>query len=256
MIAALGMYDRAETAAANDRFWALIRDGMRARGIAAPEALTRGAGAYWPAWEAADLVLAQTCGLPYRSRLHERVTLIGTPDYGVEGCAPGFYRSVLVVRADDRRGRLEEFAGARFAFNEGLSQSGWAAPQAHAAERGFQFRPDVQSGGHLFSLRAVAEGRADIAALDAVTWRLLQRWEAAARAVRVLEMTAPTPGLPFIAAAGADAAGSFAAVEAAVAALTGAERETLGLRGFVFIPRDSYLAIPLPPTIEQIARSN
>lgn len=40
MIASLGMYDRPETMAANDRLWALVRDGLRARGIAAPEALT------------------------------------------------------------------------------------------------------------------------------------------------------------------------------------------------------------------------
>ena len=64
MIASLGMYDRTETAAANDRLWAGIRDGLRARGIAAPEALTRGDGAYWPAWQAPDLVLSQTCGFP------------------------------------------------------------------------------------------------------------------------------------------------------------------------------------------------
>ena len=89
MIAALGMYDRPETAAANDALWALIRDGLRARGMDAPEVLTRGAGAYWPAWESPDMLLSQTCGLPFRARLHEKVTLIGTPDYGVEGCALG-----------------------------------------------------------------------------------------------------------------------------------------------------------------------
>lgn len=256
MIASLGMYDRAETRAANDRFWGLIRDGMRARGIAAPDGLTRGDGAYWAAWQAPDLVLSQTCGLPYRSRLHGQVTLIGTPDYGVAGCAPGYYRSVFVVRGDDPRRAVEDFAGARFAFNEGLSQSGWAAPQAHAAALGFQFRPDVESGGHVLSLRAVAEGRADIAALDAVTWALAQRWEPAAAAVRVLALTEPTPGLPFIAAAGADAAGSFAAVAEAVAGLSDADRDVLRLKGFVRIPRDSYLAVPLPPRIEQIARSD
>ncbi|MFN7224061.1 MAG: hypothetical protein ACK4MS_08580, partial [Paracoccaceae bacterium] len=103
MIASLGMYDRPETSAANDALWALIRDALRDRGRDAPQALTRGEAACWPAWQAPDLVLSQTCGLPFRSRLHDHVTLIGTPDYGVEGCAPGYYRSVLIARSDDPR---------------------------------------------------------------------------------------------------------------------------------------------------------
>ena len=99
MIASLAMYDRAEAQPANDRLWGLIRDGLRRSGGAAPDRLTRGDGAYWPAWEAPDLVLSQTCGYPFRARLIGTVTLIGTPDYGVTGCPPGHYcsRSESVV---------------------------------------------------------------------------------------------------------------------------------------------------------------
>ena len=104
MIASLPMYDRPETAAANDRLWAGIRDRLRAEGLPAPEALIHGASDLWPQWTSPDLVLSQTCGYPYRSRLHGQVLLVGTPDYGVDGCAPGHYRSVFVARADDPRG--------------------------------------------------------------------------------------------------------------------------------------------------------
>ena len=117
MIASLGMYDLAPAQPANDRYWALIRDNLRTRGLAAPEALTRGEAAYFPAWDAPDLVLSQTCGYPFRALLHARVTYVGTPDHGVEGCAPGYYRSVFVVRADDPRTGLDAFDGAAFAFN-------------------------------------------------------------------------------------------------------------------------------------------
>ena len=127
MIASLGMYDRAETAQANDNLWGLIRDRLRAEGHQAPDTLTRGSGAYWPAWEAPDLVFSQTCGFPYRARLHGTVTLIGTPDYGVAECPPGHYCSVFVARTDDDRGPLSAYSGAAFAFNDDLSQSGWAA---------------------------------------------------------------------------------------------------------------------------------
>ena len=127
MIASLGMYDRPETAAANDRLWAGIRDGLRAEGIDAPDALTRGAHAYWDAWQSPGLVFSQTCGFPFRAKLHDQVTLIGTPDYALPGCPPGHYNSVFVARKDDPRASLAEFSGAAFAFNEDLSQSGWAA---------------------------------------------------------------------------------------------------------------------------------
>jgi hypothetical protein len=68
VIAALPMYDRPETRAATDRFWELTRDALSLRGIDAPEALTRDRDP-WDIWQAPDLVLAQTCGLPYRSGL-------------------------------------------------------------------------------------------------------------------------------------------------------------------------------------------
>lgn len=253
MIASLGMYDRAETAAANDRLWAGIRDGLRARAIAAPDTLTRGEGAYWQAWERPDLVLSQTCGFPYRARLHGKVTLIASPDYGLEGCPPGYYRSVFVARSDDSR-TLPEFRTARFAFNEGLSQSGWAAAQNHAFGMGFRFLPSLETGSHRASALAVAEGRADLACLDALTWRMLQRWEPAVEGLRDVAHTAPTPALPYIAAAGADADATHAALADAVAALSADDREALSLRGVVRIATQAYLAVPIPPTPEQIAQ--
>ncbi len=218
MIASLPMYDRAETAAANDRLWAAIRDRLRAEGLAAPDALTRGADDLWPQWTSPDLVFSQTCGFPYRARLHGKVTLIGTPDFGVEGAPPGHYRSMFVARADDPRQSVKAFDGAAFAYNEDLSQSGWAAPQTHAARLGIRLPPALKTGAHRLSALAVLDGRADIAALDAVTWRMLRRWDAFAAELKVVGMTDPTPGLPYIAAAGQDRERLFAVVAAAIAA--------------------------------------
>lgn len=256
MIASLGMYDFGAASAANDRLWSLIRDGLRQRGIDAPEALTHGAGAYWDAWQSPDLILSQTCGYPFRARLHDRVTYVGTPDYGVEGCAPGQYRSVFVVRADDPRQTLAEFDGARFAFNEPLSQSGWAAPQTQAAKLGLHLPPVVQTGAHRLSAQAVAEGRADIAALDAVTFALMQAADPVFAHLRVVGMTDPTPGLPLITASGRDPEPIFAVVAEAIAALPADDRTTLRLKGIVRVPVTDYLAVPNPPAPEQIAGSD
>lgn len=255
MIASLGMYDRAECQPANDRLWALIRDGMRAKGLTAPDNLTRGAGAYWPAWQAPDLVLSQTCGFPYRAKLHGHVTLIGTPDFSVESCQPGYYRSIFVARKDDVRSTLADFDGATLAFNEPLSQSGWAAPQNHARSHGLTLKPHVQSGGHLLSARAVADGRAEIAAIDAVTWAMIAKWEALAANLKVVGQTDPTPGLPFIAAIGANASQMFQIIDKAIADLVADDRDTLRLRGIVKIAPEAYLAVPTPPTPQDLGFS-
>ena len=62
-IAALPMYDWPEARAAVDGFWAAVRDRLRARGIDAPEALSREIG-LTEGWTHPRLVLGQTCGLP------------------------------------------------------------------------------------------------------------------------------------------------------------------------------------------------
>lgn len=246
MIASLMMYQRAELSAAHDRLWVLIRDGLRGRGIQAPDALSQEADEF-TVWLDPQLALSQTCGMPYRLWLHDQVSLVGTPDYGVDGCPPGYYRSALVVRADDPRADLPAFKPARFAYNQSFSQSGFAAPYGHLQARGFFFADRVQTGGHLASARAVAEGAADIAALDAVSWRNMERFEAFAAQLRVLDWTAPTPGLPLITAARNDANAVFEAVQDAIAALAPDDAQALGLKGIIRIPKADYLAVPNPP---------
>lgn len=242
MIAHLGMYDRPETAAANDRFWALVRSHLGE----GPDALTRGAD-FWEVWHDPDLLLSQTCGMPYRTRLHGKVTLVGTPDYGLEGCPPGHYCSVFIARADNQIGQdLAAFEGARFAYNEAVSQSGWAAPRTHMTNRGIEPGSLVQSGGHLLSAQAVAEGRADFAALDALTWELIREHDGFAADLIELERTEPTPTLPFITAKDRDPGPLFAAVSAAIADLDDADRALLHLKGVLAIPAGDYLAVPTP----------
>ncbi|MEY4981862.1 MAG: hypothetical protein RIR62_128 [Pseudomonadota bacterium] len=246
MIAALPMYDRAETAAANDRFWALVRDGLRARGIDAPDALRRGDADLMPQWLSPDLVLSQTCGFPYRARLHGRVQLVGTPDYGVEGCPPGHYRSILIAHPDDPRGTLAAFDGAAMAYNDGMSQSGWAAAQNHAAQAGIRLAAGPETGSHRASFLAVAEGRAALAAIDAVTFAYLSQFDAARDRVKVIGATDPTPGLPYVCALAVDAGAVLAAVESAIPALSPQDRALLRLKRIVQLPPAAYLAVASP----------
>ena len=239
MIAALPMYDRPELRAETDALWAAIRDALHGRGVDAPETLTRDRDP-WEIWQSPDLILAQTCGLPYRARLHGRVTLVATPEYALPGCPPGHYCSVILARGVDVPDR------PRVAINDPLSQSGWAALQDWAATAGLPLGPVTITGSHAASARAMAEGRADLAAIDAQTWRQLVRFDGADPALEIAR-TPPTPGLPLITAAGRDPAPIRAALSEALATLPAATAAALDLRGFVTIDPAAYRAIPIPP---------
>ena len=246
MIASLMMYRRPELDAAHDRYWALIRSNLAKMGIDSPDTLSQEADEFL-VWKHAELTLSQTCGMPYRLWLHREVALVGTPDFGIGGCPPGYYTSPLVIRADDARSTMDEFLGARFAYNQTHSQSGFAAAYNHIGERGWWFDDLLHTEQHLESARSVVDGRADIASLDAVSWRLIKQYEPFAADLRVLEWTKPTPGLPLITAKGNDTDAIFAAVERAILELTIEDRAGLGLVGLVRIPAEAYLAIPNPP---------
>ncbi|EAQ01887.1 hypothetical protein OB2597_00680 [Pseudooceanicola batsensis HTCC2597] len=248
MIASLPMYDRPETAGANDRFWDGVREHLAERGIAAPERLSRGED-LWSCWENPDLFLSQTCGLPYRSRLHGKVRIVGTPDYRLEGCPPGHYASWMIVRADDDRTEPHHWREKRFVFNEARSQSGWAGPLAHALRLGSGFASMRESGSHVASARAVAEGEADIAGIDAQTWRMIEACDPWADRLRRIGTTPPTPGLPFITGPHTPpetVAALRAAIGAAIAALSAGDRAVLHLHDIVTIDAADYLAVPTP----------
>ena len=63
-------------------------------------------------------------------------------------------------------------------------------------------RPEwIETGSHRASVRAVAEEKADVAAIDAVCWALALRYEPeAVSRLKVIGQTPLRPGLPFITA--------------------------------------------------------
>ncbi len=247
MIASLPMYDWPEIAGETDRFWGLIRQRLCQDGIDAPAHLDRQTDP-WAVWQDPTLVLAQTCGMPYRTRLHGRVALVGTPDYGLPDAPPGYYYSAIVARREDT-GPLSAFRDRVLAYNDAISQSGWAAVQNLAAESGFAFSRLLLTGAHRSSAEAVADGRADLAAIDAVTWRLIETYRPAiAERLHIICRTDPTPGLPLITALSRDPASVAAAVRQAIADLPTDDRQALGLAGLVAIPAEAYLAVPNPPS--------
>jgi ABC-type phosphate/phosphonate transport system substrate-binding protein len=71
---------------------------------------------------------------------------------------------------------------------------------APLAEAGHFFSEATQTGSHAASLKLVAAGKADVAAIDCVTFALLSRYRPSALTnVRELCRSASAPGLPYVA---------------------------------------------------------
>ena len=176
LIACLPMYDWPEVRPATDALWAAMATAFARHGVDAPASLDREIRRE-DAWVAPNLVLGQTCGLPFMRSLRGRATLLGSPIYDLPAAEPGDYYSVVVARADDPAAAISDFQGRRVAYNGADSQSGYAALQvvvAPLAEDSQFFGSGIATGTHRASAAAVAGGDADIAALDAVSWELLR----------------------------------------------------------------------------------
>lgn len=166
-------------------------------------------------WRHPGLLLAQTCWGPMiETDLQSHVRVVHQPDYSAfEGGQGTFYSSAIVMRAIQSPTRapadgsavlpLDLLRGSRFAFNDPHSRSGRLGLKADldAVGEGLAiFAELVQTGAHRLSIRAVAEGRADVAAIDCRSWALAQRFEPAAAGLQAVGWTARRLGLPFVAA--------------------------------------------------------
>ena len=153
-------------------------------------------------WNHPDLLLGQTCGYPLTHALRGKVRPLGVPHYDAAGCQGVRYCSHLVVAADSPFETLADLPGKTAVYNSADSQSGMnafrhrVAPLAAGASF---FSSVIKSGSHLASLKLVAEGRADIASIDAVCWALAcQELPELTAKLRSIGVTAAAPGLPLI----------------------------------------------------------
>jgi ABC-type phosphate/phosphonate transport system substrate-binding protein len=200
-------------------------------------------------WLREDLLLSQTCGYPLVQALAGRVQLVTTPVFTVDGCAGGSYHSVLVARVAANVTSLGECRGLRAAYNNPDSNSGMnLLRNAVAPLAGGQsfFASVVETGGHLASLQALQDDRADVAAIDCVSFAFV-RDHAAHLALGVIEIgkTRSAPGLPLIASNRMPAEGIEALASTLTEAVTHdrALATRLKLGGFAKRPLDDYASI-------------
>jgi ABC-type phosphate/phosphonate transport system substrate-binding protein len=169
-------------------------------------------------WLHPQLLFAQTCWGPMEQGLSRHVQVIGQPSYdGFEGGQGELYSSAILMRRGE--GHMHASAPAegcanipldllrsrRLAFNSPDSMSGIIALSRDLEAMGATtnlFSERLETKGHRDSIVAVAEGRADVCAIDCRTWAMAQRFERAAQDVQVVGWTKRRKGLPYITAAG------------------------------------------------------
>lgn len=208
-IATLPMYDWPERHAYTDARWARLRDALRTEGFDAPDDLARGDDLA-ALWLSPDLMIGETCSQPLATFLNGRVRYVATPLHDAPGCGRGTYRSALIRRNPGADMPVPESGEAhikpdvlsgRFASNEPGSMSGYVTLAYDCEDLGVAMpaQEDILwTGAHRESIRAVADGRADFAVIDCVSWHLARQLEPAAYAVRVAGWASSRPGLPLI----------------------------------------------------------
>jgi ABC-type phosphate/phosphonate transport system substrate-binding protein len=240
-IAALGMYDLAETRGAQDVLWASLASALRAEGVAdVPDALD-GTSALEDTWRDPALLFAQICGYPMTHAFAGRVRVVAAPCHALPGCEEGEYRSLLVV--SERSNLAPDLRGAVAAINEHTSHSGKRALLAHAGD---VFSAMRVTGSHLESIAAVARGDADVAAIDCITHALVARHRPRALdGTRIFAETASAPAPPYVTRASAtddDVARLRSALAIAFEDPAAAEaRDALFLRGVRVLDDGAYV---------------
>ncbi|WP_407316793.1 phosphate/phosphite/phosphonate ABC transporter substrate-binding protein [Pseudomonas sp. nanlin1] len=198
-------------------------------------------------WRHPRLLLAQTCGYPLVTRLHGAVRLVGRPCFQLPDAESGQHCSLLLVKADDPRQSLAALHGCRGVINAYDSNTGMNLLRHSVApyrRDGWFFRRMAVSGSHRASLRQIAQGEADLAAVDSVTFAYLKHHDPAQVAgVRVIARSVQSPTLPYITRVdGPDPGELRDALNQALAALP-AVAEVLAITAVLATELDDYQAL-------------
>lgn len=150
--------------------------------------------------------MAFLCGLLYvhmARRPHCPIEVIAAPVVqGQRYQGRPIYFSDVVVHRDSRYTTFDDLQGCIWAYNERASHSGYNIVQYSLLQQGRSpayFRDMLETGGHIASLQAVLEHKADATAIDShVLDVLLTRNPNIAAQVRIISMLGPTAIPPLV----------------------------------------------------------
>jgi ABC-type phosphate/phosphonate transport system substrate-binding protein len=224
-LANMPWYDLEELRPFTDRLWQNFAAELRQEGLSSivPDSLNRNID-YKDSWAQPSLLFSQACGYDLAISHRDQLQLIGTPQYSAPGCRDNSYRSFIVVKKDSSFQSLAGLRGSRCAVNSVDSHSGMNALQALIAplSRNSRFFSSVIfTGAHVHSLKAISSGLADVAAIDCVTYELLQRVRPQAiEHVRILQTSPSAAAPPYVCSSalpGSHAAAIFRALKRTLA---------------------------------------
>ena len=200
--ASLPMYNLPEMRAVNARFWEALRGLLAESGLRDfPESLTFDRLPV-PERIGPGVLFSQTCGYPLETIFAGQAIRLGTPCYAVPGCDGPTHCGFFIVPAALPARELRDLRGGVFLFNNRHSNSGMNLPRralANIADRRPFFAKVIETGSHPGNLDRIARGQADATAVDNVTYAFWCRYRPeAARRVRILAPTPPSPAIPFV----------------------------------------------------------
>ncbi len=262
-IAAYTMYGGPPVRAAVRRWWAGIAARLADAGMTGVPAKPTFTLGERDQWTHPNLLLAQTCGYPMMKGVTGPVRLIATPVYDVPFADGVNYCSLVIVAKKSKAISLMDLRGMRAAITKPTSHSGYNAFRRLIADYVVQWEAEmggdiadlaggrrffasvIETGNHLNSVKAVAAGRADVAAIDCVSFHFIKALAPdAMKKVRILTATPEAPGLPLITAGWRS--------DEEVGVLRSAVMDTLGdaglkaalamlrISGFQVLPREAY----------------
>ncbi|MFT5218122.1 MAG: ABC-type phosphate/phosphonate transport system substrate-binding protein [Planctomycetota bacterium] len=199
-----------------------------------------------------DLMFAHTCGYPLMKHQRDRVAPVCVPIFDVPGCNGRLYSSHFIVPASSDIKQLQDCRGKTVAMNNADSNSGMNVLRHAIADLhpgGHFFAEVVETGGHLYSIEALANGLAELAAIDAVSFQLIKDDQPALCAnIRIIGSSTQSCGLPFVAplalSAQLDKPGLVEQFNLALAQTPAEARRVLHLSRFEAVEWADYASIP------------
>ena len=201
-----------------------------------------------------NLIAAQTCGYPFIKRWIDSHTPVAVPVFDIPGCKPtdiiasqnGQYWSWFITFAQNKAQSLDQFQGKRLVVNSENSNSGmnvlrYAVSQLTSSTSFFSER--FISGSHQKSMQLLADRKADIAAIDVISYSLIADLEPTLiKRLKIVGRSVSTMGLPFICAKQSDINHQqlCAAMNAAVSQMEPKFRKQLRLKGFAAVSSADY----------------
>ena len=202
------------------------------------------------------LFVGHTCGYPYLLNWQASHKLVCVPIFDVDGCQGNQYCSWFITHPGYKGASVEDFRNRVVALNGHNSNSGMNVLRYEISKMNpgdAFFSRAIISGGHAASVELISQQKADLAAIDAVTFAHLKKGGLLDPGkIILIGQSEFTTGLPFIMPRimsgvmsrfpifQTDETSITAAMNNALVAIDQRHRQQLGIRSFEIVTHSDY----------------